>query len=204
MSTAMEAALTKEQIIAQRRAAGADRWDEVWDGEYMLMPLPNDEHQDLVGSFNTALYLGVQMKGLGKVRPGVNVSDQHDDWTHNYRCPDVVVYLNESQAENRDTYWLGGPDFAIEIVSPKDRTRDKLEFYASVGMRELLIVDRDPWQLELYRLIDGMLEPVGTSTSDSSDSLSSEVVPFEFALQPGGERPSIRITHRQTKEHWQV
>jgi len=50
---------------------------------------------------------------------------------------------------------VGGPDFAVEILNPGDRTPEKLPFYASVNVRELLVVDRDPWSLELFRLCDG-------------------------------------------------
>ena len=31
-------------------------------------------------------------------------------------------------------------------------SREKLDFYAKVGTREVLILDRDPWSLELYAL----------------------------------------------------
>jgi Uma2 family endonuclease len=67
----------------------------------------------------------IQLEGLGKVRPGVNISDRIVDWKHNFRVPDIVVFLNDTLAECHDTFWFGGPDFAIEIVSPDDRTRDK-------------------------------------------------------------------------------
>ena len=89
---------------------------------------------------------------LGKVMAGVNVSDREHGWKKNYRCPDVVVFLNHTKAVDCDTFWFGGPDFAVEIASPGDRSREKLEFYAKVGTRELLLVDRKPWSLELYRL----------------------------------------------------
>ena len=34
-----------ERLREERRAAGSDRWDEVWEGTYMMAPLPNNEHQ---------------------------------------------------------------------------------------------------------------------------------------------------------------
>ena len=112
-------------------------------------PLANNEHQeiafDLGFAFRSALGPG------GRICAGVNVSNQTDDWTKNYRDPDVVVVLPGTSAENRDTHWLGGPDFAVEVVSKGDRSRDKLAFYAKVNVRELLLVDRFPWSLELYR-----------------------------------------------------
>ena len=35
----------EEKLIAKRQAAGADKFDEVWDGVYVMSPLANDEHQ---------------------------------------------------------------------------------------------------------------------------------------------------------------
>jgi hypothetical protein len=81
---------------------------------------------------------------LGRVHAGANVSDQLDDWRQNFRVPDVLVFLNSNPAEDRDTHWFGGPDFAVEIASRWDRSREKIAFYSSIGVRELLIIDRDP------------------------------------------------------------
>ena len=35
------------KFLQQRRESGNDRWDEVWDGVYILMPNPNVEHQGI-------------------------------------------------------------------------------------------------------------------------------------------------------------
>lgn len=109
-----------------------------------------------------------------------------------------MVFLNDTAAECHDTFWYGGPDFGIEIISPNDRTRDKLEFYASVQTRELLVIDRDPWSLELYRLIDGEMHLVGRCTPDARESLGSEVLPltWSFAAAAGSTvRPRIELRH---------
>ena len=135
----------EQQLIAQRQASGADRYDEVWNGEYVLSPLANDEHQELVAFLSAVLFDVIQRTGLGLVRPGVNLSDRIDDWQQNYRCPDVVVFLKGGAAVCHGTFWTGGPDFAVEILSPGETTAEKIDFYARLGTRELLIVHRDPW-----------------------------------------------------------
>lgn len=193
-----------EELIRERQEKGLDRQDEVWEGEYIIMPDPNDEHQDLVAGLTAALYTVIQSSGLGKVRPGVNVSDRVEGWRENYRCPDVVVYLNETEAENHGTFWFGGPEFAVEIVSPGDRTRDKFEFYASVGTRELLIIDREPWRLELHRLTGGRMKLVGRSTPEKPDMLRSKVVPLSWQLVEGEGRPRIRAVHSRSAEEWTI
>ena len=140
-----------------------DRWDEVWDGELLMSPSPNDPHQELQANFLYALMDTVTIPNLGRVRAGGNVSDRAQNWTKNYRCPDVIVYLNTNPAINHGTHWEGGPDFLVEILSPGDRALQKLPFYASINTREVLIIDRDPWQLSLYQLQQQQLILIGES-----------------------------------------
>ena len=191
-----------DAIIAGRQATGADLRDEVWDGVYMIMPLANGQHQEIV----TELLIAFRdTLGRGpKLRSGVNVSDREDDWTQNYRGPDVVVFLKATTAINRDTCWLGGPVFAVEVISKGDRSRDKLDFYAKVNVRELLLIDRFPWSLELYRNIDGAMARVGRSTVEGQVELSSEVLPLAFRLVMGADRAFIQVTERNGGRSWSV
>jgi Uma2 family endonuclease len=141
-----------DDLLARRRASGTDVYDEVWEGVYVMSPMANNEHQSLATEFAAAITTVIDWRGLGRTLAGGNVSDRRDDWTQNYRIPDVLVFLNETEAEDCGTHWFGGPNFAIEIVSPGDRTLDKLGFYAAVGTRELLVIDRDPWKMTLYQI----------------------------------------------------
>ena len=191
-------------LMAQRRAADADRYDEVWEGVYMMTPIPNDEHQQLVSRLVSILEDTVGWPGLGEVRPGVNLTDRRDDWTHNYRVPDIVVFMREGTAENRDTHWLGAADFLVEITSRGDRSREKIAFYESIGVVELLLVDRQSWTLELYRREEGRLKKIGQSSVDAGDVLTSEVVPLSLQLTAGDPRPQIRVTHSSSERSWMV
>src|SRR5262249_39352641 len=48
--------------------------------------------------------------------------------------------------------WIvGGPNAVIEILSPQDESRDKFPFYLSIGVDEVILVDRDTLEIELYR-----------------------------------------------------
>lgn len=193
-----------EQMIEQRRAWGADKHDEMWDGVYVMTPLPNNEHQQLAMMLAHALYETVAKEKLGEVFPGVNISDREDDWTKNYRCPDVVVFLNDTQAKDCDTHWVGSPDFLIEVTSPYDQTREKIPFYEKIATRELLLIDRDPWQLELYQLKDGKLTLTATSTLAQPAVLTSAVLPLTFRLAPGQQRPTIEVANPATNQQWTV
>jgi Uma2 family endonuclease len=192
----------QDRLIRERQANGLDRWDEVWDGVYIIMPDPNVEHQVIVGRLVIFIGIVIDLPGLGGVFPGVNVSDRVDDWTKNYRCPDVAVYLRGNPAVDCGTHWRGGPDFAVEIVSPEDRSREKLDFYARVGVRELLLIDRAPWRLELYRLRKTKLARAGMSTPEQPKALASAVLPLSFRLLPGESRPGIEVAHSDGQRRW--
>src|SRR5262249_39941568 len=88
-----------EEVIAERQANGRDRKDEVWDGVYIIMPDPNVEHQEIVAILTTAFVTVVQPPKGGRVLPGLNISDQIDNWRTNYRCPDVGVFLAGNTAQ---------------------------------------------------------------------------------------------------------
>ena len=193
----------EQELLIQRRIdSGVDRYDEVWDGVYVVSPLPNNEHQWIVHRLCFAFETTIGITGLGMVLPGANISDLEDQWEHNHRGPDVVVFLNGTTARNLGTHSVGGPDFAVEVISRNDRSREKLDFYAKVGTREVLLVDRSPWALELYRLQDGALVLVGISTADRSEILASEVLPLTFRLGKGDPRPSIEVAHVDGIQRW--
>lgn len=190
--------------IRQRRESGNDRWDEVWDGVYVLMPNPNIEHQDIATGLLAVFRIVLDWTGSGKTFQGVNVSDQSTDWTRNYRCPDVAVYLPGNPAVARGAYWHGGPDFAVEIISPDDRSREKFGFYARVGVRERLLIDHDPWRLELHRRRGSEWDRVGTSTPDQPDLIASAVLPLSFRLVSGPSRPIIEVVAVGDERSWTI
>jgi Uma2 family endonuclease len=194
----------EQRLIAQRKALGIDRFDEVWNEVYLMAPMANNEHQRLANRLAHVLTLALEPDDLGTVYPGANVSDQDIDWETNYRCPDVVVFLRENAAEDRESHWFGGPDLAIEIVSPGDRSYEKLEFYASVGTREVLIVDRDPWRIVLFRLHVGKLIEAARSTLEDALEVASEVVPLSFQLVAGEHSPQINVAHHDGQQRWVV
>src|SRR3712207_6379679 len=111
----------EKRLRAEREASGLDRYDEVWDGVYMMVPLANTEHQDLQSGLVAAIKNALNWDESIQVHAGSNVSDREDDWTHNYRIPDVVVVFPGGAARDCGTHWCGGPDFCAEVTSPGDR-----------------------------------------------------------------------------------
>jgi len=204
MAMLIENPRLEEELKEHRKAWGADQHDEVWEGVYFTPPMANDEHQDLVFEFAVLLGTTVSKHGLGKVRPGANLAASAEDWEHDYRVPDLVVFLADTAAENHDAFWTGPADFVIEITSPHDRTYEKIPFYSRIGVREVLIVNRQPWALQLYRQQDGGLQKAGESTVEQPEVLTSQSLPLEFWLVPGQRRPQVEVRHKIAGERWVV
>ena len=194
----------EKHILAERVGSDGDQYDEVWEGVYVVSPLPNDEHQKIVSALDSILQYVVGWPGAGEVRPGVNLSDREEGWEQNYREPDVAVFLRGGKAVNCGAYWRGAADFLVEIISPGERTREKLPFYSSLGVVELLIIDREPWTLELYRHQDGQLTKIGQSTPVAPEVLASQTVGLTFQLLPGETRPQIQVTHPASGRNWVI
>ena len=192
----------ERRLRRHRRITGADRWDEVWNGVYFMSPLPNNQHQNVATRIASALEAVIQQTDRGLVFAGCNVSDRRTGWKKNYRCPDIAVFLRGNAAEDCGTHWFGGPDLAVEIVSPQDRSRRKLPFYARVGTREVLILDRDPWRLELHRLDGDAMTLVGAATVEGGETVRTDSVPFAWRLVAGAERPQVEMTSTESERRW--
>ncbi len=194
-----------KRLVRQRRRCGGDRYDEVWEGVYVMAPLADNEHQSLGLDMAIAFKDSLDLIDQVKVYNGCNVSDRPVRWKRNYRCPDVAVFLPENPAEDRKTHWLGGPDFAVEIVSRFDKARKKFGFYKSVGVRELLLIDRHPWGLELHRIEHADWVLAGRSDLLAPGSpITSHVLGLTFQLLPGVDRPQIEILRIEPRKVWLV
>ncbi len=192
----------EQEIRTARDGSEVQRRDEVWDGVLVVPPQANNEHQRIVMRLSAVFSSVIDWDAGDQVLPGTNVSDRDADWTKNYRDPDVAVYLVGNPAKDSNTHWVGGPDVAVEVVSPGEDPRLKLDFYAQVNTRELLIVERDPWAVEMYQLQSGKLVLVGTSDAANAAVLASGALPLTFQLLPGAPRPTIRIAHTASGQTW--
>lgn len=71
--------------------------------------------------------------------------------------------------------------------------------------REVMVLNRDPWELELYQLKDGELVLVGRSKPGSRPAVFASVsLPISLQLKARKPRPTIVVTHTQTKQVWTV
>lgn len=136
--------------LEQRRRNGWDRHDEVWDGVLHLVPPPTSFHQGL--GTELVLVLSPIAKALGlRVFCGIGLFDPIQGEA-NFRQPDVVVadpkYITRRGIEGR-------AELVVEILSPRDESRDKLPFYAHHGCQEVWLVDPETRAFEVYVLRGG-------------------------------------------------
>lgn len=178
-------------VIRERRRLGIDSHDEVWDGVYVVSPFASNPHQTIVTRLVRILGIVVEDSGRGIALAGANVSDhQGQEWKKSHRTPDVVVVLNGGRAVDCGTHWYGGPDFLVEVQSPGDKTNAKIPFYAALGVRELLIVQRDSRQLRLYRRDRAGFDPV---EPDGKRWLTGAVVPLSFRRATTGRKSRTEV-----------
>ena len=188
------------EFIRHRQQMGADQHDEVWKGVYVVPPLATNAHQNTVQWLSNIVFNVVNLESRGVVLPGANVSDRRDGWSHSFRAPDIVVVFSGSKAVDRGTHWFGGPDFLVEVRSGKaDVVEEKLPFYAKIGVRELLVVDRDSRELTLYRSVGETMEPVPMTAIAGKKWLASDVIPLAFRRKTAAGTVQTEVTRTDGK-----
>jgi Uma2 family endonuclease len=144
-----------QALLEERRARGADRWDEMWEGELHMVPPPSVEHQRLGAELFLVLGPLAKARGLvpfydatGLYRPGAD-----NDW----RAPDSV-FARSDVLSHRGIE--GAASLVVEILSPGDESYAKLDWYASVGVGEVLVIDPHTRRVELFANVDGRITAV--------------------------------------------
>ena len=144
-----------QALLDERRRKGLDKSDEMWEGELHMVPPPSDRHQAVGMALLRALVALADARGLiarydgtGLFRPGVD-----NDW----RVPDLTFARPELASERGIE---GAASLVVEILSPHDETYVKLDWYASVGVGEVLVVDPETSRVELFANREGRMVPV--------------------------------------------
>lgn len=194
----------ERRALAKASEGNPDRLTEVWEGVTVVPPMPNTEHNRLVSRINEALASAVDWDGGDESVAGGNVSDRDDGWEHNFRCPDIIVALAGGRAVNSGTHWRGGPDLVAEVISPGEDPQAKFTFYAAVGCREVLVIDRNPWAVELYRLTRRRYKLVGRSDLSAPVVVTSAVIPVTLQLVAARPRPWVVVTNTRDGRTWKA
>ncbi len=152
----------------ERARLDQDRSDEMWDGVLHMVPPAGAGHQDRGSRLTEMLGPLARASGLrlsyetGVFRPGR---------TDDYRVPDIVVRADlYSSARGVE----GRAELVIEIRSPNDESRDKVPFFAEMGIPEVLILE--PSEPILVRLDRG--GSYARVAPEADGWITSEVLPF--------------------------
>ncbi len=135
-----------EAWLERRRLAGADRFDEVWEGRYVVAPDPHSDHGEVASELRAFLKPAARRSGLRAVQT-FNLG-QPDD----YRIPDAGLLPGPAGV------WHETAVLVVEVLSPDDMTFDKLDFYTARGVTELLVVDWRDRSVRCFALQDGQAE----------------------------------------------
>jgi Uma2 family endonuclease len=133
-----------QQMLELRRRRGLDLYDEVWDGEYHVVPAPHSAHGRIDQQLAELLGPLARTAGLTVTGP-FNLGEAGD-----FRVPDRGVHRSEP-----DGVWVPTAAIVVEIVSPGDETWEKLGFYAKREVSELLIIDPEVHAVHWLALAGG-------------------------------------------------
>jgi Uma2 family endonuclease len=143
-----------EELLARRRELGTDRWDEVWEGVLHVIPPPSHKHQLLASRLHRLLGPLADEAGLELTAEVGIGSDEH-----NYRAPDLALH----RPADVEPQWHRTAALVVEIVSPNDKTWDKLDFYAAHRVDELVIIDPQQRSVHWLRLAGRQYDPLAHS-----------------------------------------
>lgn len=186
-----------DEELDKRRRWGLDRFDEMWEGVLHMAPSPAYEHQRIVTAIVEFLGPLCRQRGRGVLVLAINVFNEASK-EQDYRIPDFSFVANgREHILAPDGTRGGGPDAVIEIRSPYDETYEKFPFFARLGVREVIVIDRDTKQPEIHRLAGTQYIAV---QADAQRWLQSEVLKVRFAGTDSGrlliedaEEPATRV-----------
>lgn len=175
--------------LRERRATGQDRFDEMWEGELHMVPPPSWEHQDISDALCEFLRAHCRRYRLGTVRSGAGVHDPECP-DKDYRIPDLtfVAVGNERVIQPRGV--VGAADAVVEVRSPDDETYEKFSFYARLGVREVIVIDRDTREPEVYRLAGKEFVAVSAS---SEGWVTAGVLRLRLRRRTRGKRRALEL-----------
>lgn len=169
-----------EQWLEERARLGHDRWDEIWDGVLHMPPPPSFAHQSLGSDLHALLASPLRRRGIrmlyetGLYRPGSRLD---------YRVPDMTFIPVEPPAGLVSPRGIEGAATAVlELLSTDDETYDKLPFYASLGVREVIVIDPATRSVEAYRLAGASYVAV---SADDRGRLHAATLDVRFATIGG-------------------
>jgi len=177
-------------LIAERQRLGLDHHDEVWDGDYHMLPAASGEHQRTILRLAMSLFSTIESAGL-EVLTEWNLIPVGEPGWNDFRVPDLVVF---PPSIRHDRGAIGAATLVVEIRSPGDESFEKLPFFERLGVGEVLIIDRDTKVVR--RWVDGP-DGLTESEGDGAGRHALDCLPVE--LWNEGEKLVVLIAGVRTE-----
>lgn len=139
-----------------------ERWELINGEAYNMSPAPQRIHQKILGELH--LQLGTQLKGktcevyISPFDVRLPLGDEKEADIINVVQPDISVICDPKKLDKKGC--IGAPDFIIEILSPANPRRDRMEkfnLYEMAGVKEYWLVTPEARMVEVF-----LLGPDGT------------------------------------------
>lgn len=150
---------------------------ELIDGEHFVTPSPSTRHQLVVGNLHLLIAPHVRacQSGVALFAPFDVVFSKYDVVE-----PDFLYFSKARVAEVvTEKNAQGGPDLAVEVLSPGTRRRDetlKRRLYERMKVSEYWIVDPDRELVKVFRL-EGRKYRLEEHTLANRDALTTPLLP---------------------------
>jgi len=134
---------TADQLL--QLPSGMGQRFELVAGELRVTSPAGWRHGEVIGNLHSILASFIRQRQLGKVfgaETGFRLGADPDT----VRAPDFAFIAKQNIPENlpKHGYWPGAPDFAVEVLSPSDRTgevNEKITTWLSAGAKAIWVVD---------------------------------------------------------------
>ncbi len=156
-----------QQLMQRRRSLGLDMFDEIWEGNYHLAPVPGFGHAYIEREVARVLRPFADAAGLIETGP-FNLGRATD-----FRVPDGGYHRS---VPNGDPVYVTTAAVVVEVVAQDDETHEKLPFYAGHGVEEVMVVEPASRTVRILTFVDGYQDvAISGALGLSADGLQTAI-----------------------------
>jgi Uma2 family endonuclease len=155
---------------------------ELLRGELKKMAPASHQHGRVIVNITTPLDQYVRDNNLGTVyaaETGFKITSNPDT----VRAPDVAFVNRErvEQVSDKESYWPGAPDLAIEVISPSDiytEVEEKVFDWLEAGTRMVVVVNPRKQAVTVYRSLTDIVVLTENEILDGGDVVAGWTIPI--------------------------
>lgn len=131
---------TSPEILSWRLATGKDYRDEVWDGVYHVVDEKSALQLDVEDELETWLITHWACQNDGRIFRDTRLA-KDEDWEIDFRVPSLCLYCHLSPTAYAQEVLVEPPDVVVEVFEGEATGTQKADFYRSLGVREIWLID---------------------------------------------------------------